>query len=286
MVVIMKGADVVKSMKEKMLKDVESLKSEGINPCLAIMRVGARPDDLAYERGAVKRCEGLGIKCAVKEYPESIGQDDLIEEIQKTGEDGGIHGILLFRPLPKHIDENAVKHFINPEKDVDCLNPVNVAKVFEGDASGFAPCTPAAVMEMLEHYGIDVTGKRVVVIGRSLVVGKPLSMLLLKKNATVTICHTRTRNIEETCKSAEILIAAAGKAKMVTDRYLSPGQVVIDVGINTDRDGGLCGDVDYNAAEKVAGYITPVPGGVGTVTAAVLAKHVIKAAGRLKPPVK
>ena len=281
MVAIMKGMDVVNSMKEKMLREVDKLKAEGINPCLNIIRLGARPDDLAYERGAIKRCEGLGIKCKVVECPENIEQDDLIKEIQKINNDADVHGILLFRPLPKHINENIIKYVINPDKDIDCLNPVNVAKVFEGDETGFAPCTPTAVMEMLENNNIDVSGKRVVVIGRSLVVGKPLSMLLLKKHATVTICHTRTKNIEETCRSAEILIAAAGAAKMVTERHVSPGQVVIDVGINVDKDGNMCGDVDYNAVEKIVGSITPVPGGVGTVTTSVLAKHVIKAAGNL-----
>lgn len=275
---IMKGSEVVSAMKERMLKEVEELKAKGIHPCLAIVRVGERPDDLAYERGAIKRCEGLGIQCAVYEYAESITQDALIREIEKINEDTGVHGILLFRPLPKHMDENIVKYAIHPDKDIDCLHPVNVAKVFEGDATGFAPCTPEAVMDMLAHYNIDVSGKRVVVIGRSLVVGKPLSMLLLKQNATVTVCHTRTRELEETCRSAEILIAAAGKAKMVTDTFVSPGQIVIDVGINLDADGNLCGDVDYDKVVDIIGLITPVPGGVGTVTTSELAKHVLRAA--------
>jgi len=278
MAVLMKGLDVANSMKVKIMSDVERLKKDGIDPCLAIIRLGARPDDLAYERGAIKRCESLGISCKVIELPENISQDDLIKRMQETNNDSSVHGILLFRPLPAHINEKVIKHVISPDKDIDCLNPVNVAKVFEGDETGFAPCTPAAVMEMLEHNNIDVTGKRVVVIGRSLVVGKPLSMLLLKKNATVTICHTKTKNIEEICRSAEILIAAAGKAKMVTDKYVSPGQIIIDVGINLDNEGNLCGDVDFASVEKIAGYITPVPGGVGTVTTSVLAKHVVKAA--------
>ncbi|MGI6669751.1 MAG: bifunctional 5,10-methylenetetrahydrofolate dehydrogenase/5,10-methenyltetrahydrofolate cyclohydrolase [Acetivibrionales bacterium] len=278
MAFVMKGIDVVNSMKERMLGDVERLKKEGIVPCLAIIRLGAKPDDLAYERGAVKRCEGLGIKCVVNEYPENTGQEDLIREIQKINADKSVHGILLFRPLPKHLDINVIKHIISPEKDIDCLNPVNVAKVFEGDETGFAPCTPAAVVEMLDYFKIDVTGKRVVIIGRSLVVGKPLSMLLLKKNATVTVCHTKTRDIEKICKSAEILIAAAGAARMVTAEHVSPGQVVVDVGINVDENGNLCGDVDFDAVEKIVDFITPVPKGVGTVTSSVLAKHVIKAA--------
>ena len=278
MAVIMKGLEVVNSMKEKMIKDVEDLKSRGINPCLAIVRLGAKPDDIAYERGAIKRCEGLGIKCSVFEYPQNIMQDDLLNEIKKINDDFSIHGILLFRPLPKHINESVIKYVISPDKDMDSLNPVNVAKLFEGDETGFAPCTPEAVMEILEHYNIEVSGKRVVVIGRSLVVGKPLSMLLLKKGATVTICHTKTLEIEQTCRSAQILIAAAGKARMVTEAFVSPGQIVVDVGINMDKEGNLCGDVDYNNVEKIVSLITPVPGGVGTVTTSVLAKHVIRSA--------
>ena len=278
MAVILKGSEVVNSIKEKMLKEVAELNVKGIFPCLAIVRLGSRPDDLAYERGAIKRCEGIGIKCTVLEYSENITQDELIIEIQKINVDSGIHGILLFRPIPKHIDENAIKYVISPSKDIDCFNPVNVAKVFEGDETGFSPCTPEAVMEMLQHYDIQVSGKHVVIIGRSLVVGKPLSMLLLKKNATVTICHTKTKNLEETCRSAEILIAAAGKAKMVTEEFVASGQIVIDVGINLDKAGNLCGDVDYDKVEKIVDKITPVPGGVGTVTTSVLVKHVIRAA--------
>lgn len=278
MTVLMKGSEVVNAMKEKLLKEVEASNAKGITPGLAIVRLGARPDDLSYEKGAVKRCEGLGIKCKVYEYPETFTQDELIGEIEKINRDDSIHGILLFRPLPEQIDENVIKYVISPDKDIDCLNPVNVAKVFEGDETGFAPCTPEAVIDMLEHYNIDVKGKKVAVIGRSLVVGKPLSMLLLKKHATVTICHTKTYNLEETCREAEIIIAAAGKAKMVTGAFVSEGQIVIDVGINVDENGNLCGDVDFDKVEKQTSYITPVPGGVGTVTTSVLAKHVIQAA--------
>jgi len=278
MAVLLKGSEVVNAMKDKLLDSVEKLGKQGIVPGLAIVRLGAKPDDLSYEKGIIKRCEGLGIKCSVHEFDEQITQSELIREIENLNNDDSVHGILIFRPLPGHIDENVVKHAISPEKDVDCLSPINVAKVFESDASGFAPCTPEAVVEILEHYGISVEGKKVVIIGRSLVVGRPLSMLLLKKNATVTICHTRTRNIEEVCKEAEILVAAAGKAKMVTGSFISEGQTIIDVGINVDENGKLCGDVDFDEAEKKAAYITPVPGGVGTVTTSILAKHVIQAA--------
>lgn len=278
MTVLMNGQEVAAALKERMIKEIEELKARGINPALGIIRVGERPDDLAYEKGALKRCQGLGINCRVFAYDKTITEKELINEIEKYNNDALIHGILLFRPLPGQIDENLIKHIISPAKDIDCLNPVNAAKVFEGDDSGFAPCTPEAVMDVLKHYNIDVCGKRVVIIGRSMVVGKPLSMLLLKENATVTICHTRTKDLEETCRNAEILIAAAGKANMVTAAYVSFGQVVIDVGINMDETGNLCGDVDFKAVCSRAGFITPVPGGVGAVTTSVLAKHVIRAA--------
>jgi methylenetetrahydrofolate dehydrogenase (NADP+)/methenyltetrahydrofolate cyclohydrolase len=278
MAVIMKGAEVVRAMKEKLLTEAAGLKQQGIIPGLGMIRLGVRPDDLAYEKGAIKKAESVGINCQVFEYPETMAQTELVTEIGQINADQSIHGIMLFRPLPAQIDENVIKQVISPEKDVDCLNPVNVAKVFSGDESGFAPCTPAAVMEILEHYQISVTGKSVVVIGRSLVVGKPLAMMLLKKNATVTICHTQTANLPAVCQAADILIAAAGKAKMVTAGFIPQGGVVIDVGININREVKLCGDVDYEDAVNLAAYITPVPGGVGAVTAFVLAKNVIRGA--------
>lgn len=274
----MKGADVAKAMKEDLIKEVGELKEKGISPCLAIVRVGARPDDLAYERGAMKRMESTGIGCQVFELPEDISQEAFEEEFRKVNDDPQIHGILLFRPLPKHLDEEPVKAMINPWKDVDCMSPVNIAKVFSGDETGFAPCTPEAVMEMLDYYKIDLTGKKVTVVGRSMVVGKPLSMLLLKKNATITVCHTRTADLSGTCRDAEILVAAAGKAKMVTEDMVGEGAVVVDVGINVDEEGKMCGDVDYDNVEAKASYISPVPRGVGSVTSSVLAKHVVKGA--------
>ena len=274
----MKGADVAKAMKEDLIKEVGELKEKGISPCLAIVRVGARPDDLAYERGAMKRMESTGIGCQVFELPEDISQEAFEEEFRKVNDDPQIHSILLFRPLPKHLDEEPVKAMINPWKDVDCMSPVYIAKVFSGDETGFAPCTPEAVMEMLDYYKIDLAGKKVTVVGRSMVVGKPLSMLLLKKNATITVCHTRTADLSGTCRDAEILVAAAGKAKMVTEDMVGEGAVVVDVGINVDEEGKMCGDVDYDNVEAKASYISPVPRGVGSVTSSVLAKHVVKGA--------
>ena len=278
---VMKGAETAKAMKESMEEQVHALKEKGIVPCLAIVRVGARPDDLAYERGAKKRMEMVGGECRVHELPETIGQAELEQEFQAVNEDPSVHGILLFRPLPKHLDEEPLKAMINPLKDVDCMSPVNIAKVFSGDESGFAPCTAEAVMKLFEHYGVELSGKRVTVVGRSMVVGKPLAMLLLKANATVTVCHTRTKDLKEACRSAESLAAAAGKAKMITADMIADGAVVADVGINVDEDGALCGDVDFEAVSAKASLISPVPGGVGSVTSSVLASHVIRSAGYL-----
>lgn len=278
---LMKGAEVAKAMKATIIENVDKLKERGISPCLTIVRVGAREDDLAYERGAKKRMELTGIECRIVELPEEVSQQELEDTFKKVNEDDTVHGILLFRPLPAHLDEEPLKKMINPYKDVDCMSPVNMAKVFSGDETGHAPCTAEAVMEMLAHYGIDLTGKKVTIVGRSMVVGRPLSMLMLKKNATVTICHTKTKNLAKTCADAEVLIAAAGKAKMVTAEMVGEGAVVADVGINVDADGNLCGDVDFEEVEKKASYISPVPRGVGSVTTSVLAKHVVKSANLL-----
>lgn len=276
--IVMKGAEAAKAIKEELTGEVADLKAGGIKPCLAIIRVGARPDDLAYERGARKRMETSGIECRVTALPEDIGQKELEQEFSKVNADPCVHGILLLRPLPGTLDEEPLKAMIAPQKDVDGMSPVNIARVFSGDETGFAPCTAEAVMEMLRHYRIEICGKRVTVLGRSMIVGKPLSMLLLKEHATVTICHTRTADIAEECRNAEILVAAAGNARMVTEEMAEKDAVVVDVGINVDEDGNLCGDVDYDAVEGKASYISPVPGGVGSVTSSVLAKHVVRSA--------
>lgn len=278
--VIMKGAEVAAAMKEKLAAEVEAMKAQGIEPTMDIVRVGAKPEDLAYERGARKRLEGIGIKLVVTELPEDITQADFEAEFRKVNEDPEINGIMLFRPLPKHLNEEPIDAMIDPGKDMDCMSPVNIAKVFSGDETGFAPCTPEGVMEMLDHYGIDLKGKRVTIVGRSMVVGKPLSMLMLKKHATITICHTRTADLAGTCRGAEIVVAAAGKANMITADMVSDGAIVADVGINVGADGKMCGDVAFDEVEPKASYISPVPGGCGSVTSSVLAKHVVIAAKR------
>nr|WP_288859153.1 tetrahydrofolate dehydrogenase/cyclohydrolase catalytic domain-containing protein [uncultured Faecalicatena sp.] len=274
----MMGSDVAKAMKEHLIQEVIELKEKGIEPCLMIIRVGNREDDLASERGAKKRMELVGIKCQVLELPENIHQAEFEEAFQKVNEDPQVHGILLFRPFPGNLDEGPVKAMIHPFKDVDCMSDINVARIFSGDEKGFAPCTAEAVMEMLNYYGIDPKGKRVTIVGRSMVVGKPLSMLLLKKHATITICHTRTEDLAGTCRNAEILVAAAGKAKLITKEMVGDGAVVVDVGIHLDESGNLCGDVDFDAVKERASYISPVPKGVGSVTTSVLANHVVRAA--------
>ncbi|MGN0404919.1 MAG: bifunctional 5,10-methylenetetrahydrofolate dehydrogenase/5,10-methenyltetrahydrofolate cyclohydrolase [Bariatricus sp.] len=278
MAIEMLGAEVAKAMKERIISKGDKLKQKRIIPCLTIIRIGERPDDLSYERGAKKRMELTGIECRVKELPEDISQEEFEEEFRKVNADETVHGILLFRPLPKHLDEEPIRKMINPYKDVDCMSDVNLAKVFAGDTSGFAPCTAEAVMEMLEHYGVDVCGKKVTVVGRSMVVGRPLAMLMLQKNATVTVCHTRTAELAKACRNAEILVAAAGRAKMITSDMIGEGAIVADVGINADAEGKMCGDVDYEGALEKASFISPVPRGVGSVTTSVLASHVVRAA--------
>ncbi|AVD37781.1 TPA: bifunctional 5,10-methylene-tetrahydrofolate dehydrogenase/5,10-methylene-tetrahydrofolate cyclohydrolase [Clostridioides difficile] len=274
---IIKGKPVADKISEELIKEVDLLVKEGINPKLTIVRVGARSDDLSYERGALKRCQNIGITTEVLELAEDITQDEYIDVLKRVNDDKNVNGILCFRPLPKHLNEEVIKYVIAPEKDVDCFSPINSAKVMEGDKSGFPPCTPTAVVEILKHYNVDLKGSKVTVLGRSMVVGKPVSMLLLSEHATVTICHSKTKNLSSVAAEADVLIAAIGRAKMVDESFVKDGAVVIDVGINVDEEGNLCGDVDTNAVLNKVSMITPVPAGVGSVTTSILAKHVVKA---------
>ncbi len=272
--------EAAKSMKAELAKTVESLAAEGKRPKLGIIRVGERPEDLSYEKGVVKSCEAIGITCEVMALPEDISSESFMVKLEAANKDGSIHGILMFRPLPKHIDEDKARNLIDPAKDIDCMNPYNLAKVFEGDSSGFEPCTPAAVMDIIKYFGIKLQGERVAVIGRSMVVGKPLSMMLLKENATVTICHSKTKDIQKVVLEADIVVAALGKARAIGADYIKPGAIVIDVGVNGAPEGGICGDIDFEKVKDIASQITPVPGGVGAVTTTVLLKHVVEAAQR------
>lgn len=272
-----KGKPVADKITEEVKIEVEQFKKNHIIPKLKIVRVGEREDDLSYERAAVKRMSTCGVECEVLELPVHINQEDFKEELKKVDMDESVHGILLFRPLPEQINENDVKFIISPEKDIDCFNPINVAKIMEGDETGFPPCTPTAAIEILKHYNVPMKGKNAVVLGRSMVVGKPAAMLLLKENATVIICHSKTENLPEVAAKADILIAAIGKSNMVTSEYVKEGAAVIDVGINVDSQGNMTGDVNTEDCIEKCGLITPVPAGVGSVTTAVLAKHVVKA---------
>lgn len=274
---IIKGKPVADKITEDLKKEVKNLNEMGINPKLAIVRVGERPDDLAYERGALKRCQNIGIETEVVELDENISQDEFIKAVHKLNEDDKVNGILTFRPLPKHLSEDEIKYEINPKKDIDCFNPINTAKIVENDKTGYPPCTPTAVIEILKHYDINLTGANIVVLGRSMVVGKPLSMLLLNENATVNICHSKTRNLPEIASQADILVAAVGRAKMVKKNYVKDGAIVIDVGVNVDDQGNLCGDVDMEDVLDKVSMITPVPGGVGAVTTSILATNIVKA---------
>lgn len=274
------GKEVTAALNERIKADVATLNAKGVKPTLGIIRVGERPDDLSYERGATKRCETLGVEYKKYLLPADVSQEELLKVIDEVNKDENIHGVLMFRPLPKHIDQTLVENALCAEKDVDCQTDASLGGVFTVKKVGFPPCTPQACMEILDHYGIDCTGKKAVVIGRSLVVGKPAAMMLIKKNATVTVCHTRTVDMPSVTREADILVVAAGRAGVVGADYVAPGQIVIDVGINVNEEGKLCGDVDYAAVEPIVDAITPVPGGVGSVTTSVLVGHVVEAAMR------
>lgn len=271
----LRGKKVSDGIKEYVSKELETL---SFVPKLAIVRVGENPDDMSYERGATKKLKSFGLDVASYVFPQDISDEDFKKAFKDINEDDEVTGILLLRPLPRTINEKDIENMIDPKKDLDGISPINIAKVFAGDTSGFSPCTAEAVIEVLKAYDIELTGKRVTVVGRSMVVGKPVSMLLLKENATVTMTHTRTVDLKKTCSDAEIVIAAAGRAKMLNSDYCGQDAVMIDVGINVDENGKLCGDVDYATLDGKASAATPVPGGVGTVTTAVLAKHLIQAA--------
>lgn len=275
-----KGAPVAAALSERVAARVEALNAKGVSPTLAILRVGERPEDLSYERGAMKRCEKVGVTVRQFLLPEDASQEELLAVIEQINSDATIHGCLMFRPLPRHMDEEAACRALSPAKDVDGITDGSLAGVFAGSGPGFPPCTAQACLELLDYYGRDLKGKRAVVVGRSLVIGKPAAMLLLGRNATVTMCHTRTADLPGTCRQAEVLIVAAGKAGVVGAEHVSPGQVVIDVGINVNKEGNLVGDADFAAVEPVVDAITPVPGGVGAVTTSVLASHVVEAAER------
>lgn len=274
---LLKGKPVASKIGDDIKRAIENLRRKGITPTLSTILVGENADSLSYRGMIEKKAKSFGIEIVNKEYPSDISQDKLENEIKLINRDEHIHGVLLFQPLPKHLDVNRIRYIIDAKKDIDGLSPINIAKVFSGEKDGIPPATPQAVIEILDFYEIPLVGKNIVVIGRSLVVGRPLAMLLLHKNATVTITHSKTKDLKKIAKRADIVIAALGRKEAITKDYLSAGQIVIDVGINVE-DGKLYGDVAFEDAEKIVDAITPVPGGVGSVTTSVLFKHLVRAA--------
>lgn len=281
MATLLKGAAVAKTLTEKVKARADALCEKGVYPTLAIIRLGERDDDMAYERGAKKRCEQAGVAVRTHALPLDTPQDMLLSLIKNINADDTVHGVLIMRPLPAHISDEAVVNMLSPAKDVDGITPGSQAAVYSGYGEGFAPCTAQACIEILKGYDISLVGKKVAVVGRSLVIGKPVSMLLLANNATVTTCHTKTRDLAAVCRDSEIVIAAAGRAKVIGKEHFAEGQVVIDVGIHANEDGSLCGDVDTDSALDIVSAITPVPGGVGAVTTSVLIDHVVTAAEKI-----
>lgn len=261
---------------EKVRLSVDSLLKNGVEPCLAVIIVGDDPASRVYVNNKKKKCAAVGIKSLEFALPAQTTQRELLELIERLNQNSLVNGILCQLPLPEHIDEKAVIEAIDPQKDVDCFCDVNVGKLWTGNAV-FLPCTPAGVMEMLQQYNIEVSGKNCVIVGRSNIVGKPLAALMLQNNATVTVCHSKTGNLDSVCRSADILVAAVGKAKFITADMVRENAVVIDVGINRDENGKLCGDVDFDAVKDKASFITPVPGGCGPMTIAMLMQNTVKA---------
>ena len=267
-------------LKEWMKQETEKLKTGGIVPGMGIIRVGESPDDIAYENNIIRNCKDIGIQVQVFQTSSNTSPDAFLDLLRNVNHRSDIHGILIFRPLPDFLQIDSVKCLIRPQKDIDCIQPENLLKIFEGKTDGFAPCTPEAIIEMLKYYQIPLQGAHVVVINRSMVVGKPLAMMLLQEGATVTICHSKTKNLREITSQADIVITAVGKPKIFGAEYFHDRTTVIDVGINYTEDGKICGDVNYEEVYGKVQRITPVPGGVGGLTTAVLLKHVIEACKR------
>ncbi|HWP50234.1 MAG TPA: bifunctional 5,10-methylenetetrahydrofolate dehydrogenase/5,10-methenyltetrahydrofolate cyclohydrolase [Clostridia bacterium] len=278
--ILLQGAPAAVALTEKAKERALRLLEKGVEPTLAILRVGEREDDLAYERGATKRCAQAGVTVKPFVLQQEAGQPELLALIERLNNDPAVHGILLMRPLPAHFDDATVCRALAPQKDVDGVTEGSMAGVYSGRKKGFAPCTAQACVELLRHNNIATTGRRAVVVGRSLVIGKPVAMLLMAQNMTVTVCHTKTQNLAQICKDADVLVVAAGKAGLLGAEAVRPGQVVLDVGIHVGSDDKLCGDMRTAEVEAIVEAVTPVPGGVGAVTTSVLALHVVAAAER------
>lgn len=276
---LLKGAAVAEAIRNRNIKDIDLLKEKGIVPTLAVVRVGESPDDIAYEKSIEKACEKVGVGLNKVELKENISWDEFEKEVQGLNDNDLVHGILMFMPLPKQLDGEKARAILKFEKDVDGLTDDSLAGVFINKKKGFPPCTAEAVMETLDFYGINPEGKKVAVIGRSLVIGRPVAMMLMHRNATVVNCHTKTKDIPSITKSSDIIVTAAGRLNSLTSQYVSKGQVVLDVGINWDEEkGNISGDASFDEVEPIVKAITPVPGGIGTVTTALLVSHVVDAA--------
>ena len=273
---IIDGKAVSAQVKERIRVEVEELKKQGVEIGLAVVIVGEDPASQVYVRNKEKACEVVGINSYKYALPAETTEEELLALVEKLNNEDRVDGILVQLPLPKHLDDKIIINNIRPDKDVDAFHPVNVGKIMIGEYS-YLPCTPAGVMELIASTGTEIAGKECVVIGRSNIVGKPQAMLLLHKSGTVTICHSKTKNLKEVCSRADILVAAVGRAKMITADYIKEGAVVIDVGMNRDENGKLCGDVDFEACKDKASYITPVPGGVGPMTIAMLMQNTLTA---------
>ncbi len=272
---LLKGKPVADQIKKQILEVSQKLQNEEIMPTMGIIRVGNRSDDIAYENGIKKNCHSVGICVKIFELDQNIEKEDFLEEVKRINELEDIHGILLFRPLPEHLEGEEIKRLIAPQKDIDAMHPENLRKVFENEEDGYMPCTPEAVVEILKYYNVPIQGANIAIVNRSMVLGKPLAMMLLKENATVTICHSKTKDMKDVLKKADIVVTGVGRAKFFDENYFTKDSVIIDVGINY-ADGKMCGDVDFEAVEPICKAITPVPGGVGTVTTSILLKHVVK----------
>lgn len=271
------GKFISSEIKNEVKREVEDIKNKGVEPCLAVILVGDNSASKVYVNNKKKACEYVGIKSLSYELPQETSQEQLLELIHELNESKNVNGILVQLPLPKHIDEKSIIMAISHKKDVDCFHPLNVGEVSTG-GEGFKPCTPAGIIELIKRSGYEISGKNCVVIGRSNIVGKPAAMLLLAENGTVTICHSKTKNLDEICKQADIIVVATGKINTLTANMIKKGVIIIDVGMNRNNEGKLCGDVDFENCKEIASAITPVPGGVGPMTIAMLMKNCVTAA--------
>ena len=270
---LLKGAPAAKKITEDLAQKTASMERK---PKIVFVRLGEEPSDLSYEHAAIKRMEKIGADFGTLVLPRDVEEGTFLSELKTLNEDPCVDGILLFRPLPKQLDEKKAAEVLDPQKDLDCMSDLSLASVFKG-TDGFAPCTAEAVLAILKHYGISAAGKHTVVIGRSLVIGRPVAMLMLHENATVTVCHSKTEDLRAVCREADSLVVAAGRPEMIDSSYVKKGAVVIDVGIHVKEDGSLCGDCDFTSVSTEAAFVTPVPGGVGAVTTAILAQHLVRA---------